>query len=311
MVGSHLEWIRGEDDPVDPKDQLRVFDVYQRAADLTASGRLASTIDLLRQAAGRHPTRRDIWQELAHAFVRAGRFEQAARAYEHSAALDPTDAKALVAAAASLLRAGRVDEAQRDAETALDLVSDATPAQGAVQELLARIAIARRDSAGARAHAAAAQQVDPTLPRMSFVEGLALYGQGRYEDALAYFRQAAAALEGKPDQIADLHFLLGEALGHLERWDDAVSELTQEIELFPRNLRARASLALAYRAAGQPDEVERVLTELIGVAPTPEGYSVAARVWAAAGDSRRAESIRAEGRRRFRGDPTLKLLAQK
>ena len=104
---------------------------------------------------------------------------------------------------------------------------------------------------------------------------------------------------------------MADTLGRLERWDDAVAELGREIELFPRNLRARASLATAYRAAGRPEEAERALSELTAIAPTPEGYGFAARVWAAGGDVRRADALRAEGRRRFRGDPTLKLLAQK
>jgi choline-sulfatase len=312
-VGSHLDWTTdAQHDPVDPKDRLRIFDAYREVADLTARGRVASAVDVLKQTAASNPTMPDTWQELGHALVRAGRLEPAARAYEHAATLTRGNPTAFVYAAAALLKIGRLDEAQHDAEQALDVMSNGRGAMlASVEDLLARIATARRDFVAARTHAANAEQAEPSIPRVAFIEGLVLHNQGEYEDALTQFRKAEAVLNGKPVLLADLHFFAADALARLERWDEAATELVREIELFPRNLRARANLATAYRSAGRPEEAERALIELTAIAPTPEGFGVAARVWAAGGDVRRAEALRAEGRRRFRGDPTLKLLVQK
>jgi uncharacterized protein HemY len=61
-------------------------------------------------------------------------------------------------------------------------------------------------------------------------------------------------------------------------------------------------LATLYRSLGQLEAAERTVEELIKVAPTSEGYSLAARLWATFGEPRRAEALRSEARRLFRND---------
>jgi tetratricopeptide (TPR) repeat protein len=180
----------------------------------------------------------------------------------------------------------------------------------AAEEALARIAIARKDVEGAREHAAAAQRADPSAPIVTFVDGLIACNQGRYEEALPLFVSAAAAKRNRMFPLADLHFYTADALRHLERWDEAIAELDAELALFPRNLKARANLALTYVAAGRPEDGEHTLSDLIKVARTPEGYGIAAHAWTTMGESRRAQALKAEARRLFRGDPTLKSLAR-
>jgi tetratricopeptide (TPR) repeat protein len=121
---------------------------------------------------------------------------------------------------------------------------------------------------------------------------------------------AAAAKRNRIFPLADLHFYTAEALRHLERWDEAIAEFNAEIALFPRNLKARASLALACVAAGRREDGEQALSDLITVARTPEGYGIAARAWTMLGEPRRAQALKAEARRVFRGDPSLRLIAQ-
>ena len=311
-VGVEAIWSSDGDAAVDSKEKVPVLEAYRQAGVLMTKGWLGQAVDLLTRTVRDNPMMPDAWQQLAYVLTRAGRLEQAARAYERSATLAPGSARDLVAAATALLTLGHLDDAQRDANMALERISDPRdPSLAMAENTLARISLARKDLDAARAHAANAQRAEPTSPYVACIDGLALYDQGDYDAALARFAEAEAALRDKPARLAELHFYAGETLGRLERWDEAVTEFSQELEVFPRNLRARAALATAYRANGQSEDAERVLDELIKAAPTPEGYGLAARAWTMLGNPRRAEALRAEAHRVFRGDPSLKLLAQK
>jgi hypothetical protein len=65
---------------------------------------------------------------------------------------------------------------------------------------------------------------------------------------------------------------------------------------------------MLYRAANRERDIEQVISGLMDAAPTPEGYSIAARLWTILGEQSRAEAVRADARMRFRGDPSLVLL---
>ena len=71
-----------------------------------------------------------------------------------------------------------------------------------------------------------------------------------------------------------------------------------------------SALAMLYHASERGDEVEDVLNQLVDAAPTPEGYGMAARLWATLGERSRAEALRSDARTRFRGDPSLVLLGR-
>jgi choline-sulfatase len=310
-VGSHVDskTTVGDDLP-DPKDNTQVLEVFRQAAQLAAEGRFTPSIEALHRVTREDPTMADAWRQLGRVAARAGRLEQAVLAFERSAALVPDDAGSLISAASLLLRLGRLEEAQREAEKAVAQASERSWASVASEQVLAKVLVARKDYDGAREHAANAVRTDPSVPLDSYIEGLVLAQQGRYEDALPNFVKAAAALQTSHVRLLDLHYYTGDTLARLDRWDESIPEFKQELDAFPRNLPARAGLARAYHAMGQTDEAERTLDELTEVAPTPEGYALAARTWTVMGYSRRAEALRAEARRRFAGDPSLKLLAR-
>jgi tetratricopeptide (TPR) repeat protein len=164
--------------------------------------------------------------------------------------------------------------------------------------MLARIALARHDADAARAEAGLARDADPLLPLPAYIEGRLLYDQGRYDDALASFAEAIAALKkpGSP-RIADLHFHAGDALLRLERSDEAQAELVEELRQFPQNTRARAALAIAYHANGQPEDAVETVKEMTRITPTADTYALAARLYSTLGDRHEAEAMRAEARR--------------
>lgn len=298
--------------PDDPRDHVQIVEACRAAGELVAEGRPAAAVALLQRAAAANPMAGDIWQHLGAALVRAGRFDLTALAYRRAASFAPRDARPLLAAATAFYALGRLDDAQRDGEAARAIALE-KPGNGIIVagELLAKIAVARKEFDRARSYAADEKLAGTSVsvPLAEFIEGLVAYARGRNEEALAHFEAVNAAV-GSSSSLTETHYYAAETLARLERWDEAVAEYNEELERFPFNLQARANLALAHHAAGNPEEAEQVLSALLKVAPTPEGYGKAARIWGAMGDARRAKATRVEARRLFPGDPGLKMLGQ-
>jgi tetratricopeptide (TPR) repeat protein len=136
------------------------------------------------------------------------------------------------------------------------------------------------------------------LPAPAFVEGRLLYDAGQLDAALRSFDEALAEIEKSGARaMADLHYYAGDALIRLERPAEAEYHLLQELRTFPRNVRARGALAALYHETGRTDEAGEVLTAMIRVSPTPEAYSLAARLWTSFGNPSQAAAIRAGGKR--------------
>lgn len=296
-------------DLVDPKDKVDVLEDYRHAAELAGEQKYGQAIDVLQHIVAANPGMADVWQQLGNLLIRAGRLDAGVHAYERSAALTPRDISALVAASTVLYKLRRLDEARRDGEQALARAVDDQPrSRVAAEEVLAKIALARKDKDAARRHAANAEAADPSMPIGSYVEGLILYEEGRYEEAVRHFRATEERMKNVTLQITELHYYAGDSLGHLERYQEAESEFEQEIRLFPQNGRARVALAAVYHAEGRDEKAAAALDDLVRAVSTPEGYALAAQAWTIFGDRGRADALRAEGRQRFKGDPTLTLL---
>jgi tetratricopeptide (TPR) repeat protein len=110
--------------------------------------------------------------------------------------------------------------------------------------------------------------------------------------------------------VSELHLYLGNTYARLDDYNEAEAEFHEELREFPQDIATYASLATLYRASNRDQAVERVIDDLVGAAPTPEGYSMAARLWTIVGDRARADGLRADARRRFKGDPSLALLGR-
>jgi arylsulfatase A-like enzyme/Flp pilus assembly protein TadD len=293
----------------DPKDMRHVLEAYRAAVDLAASRRFGEAIAGLRRVVEQEPGMVDVWQQMGSLLLRTGRAGEAVDAYKKVVELRPADPNGLVAVAGALMRLRRLDDAREHAELATKLAESAEPhGRSAAHEALVRIALAQRDREAAVAHAAAAQKADPSLPLPDFVEGRLLFEDGKYEEALAAFERADAALKGRTLQISELQFYMGDTLARLDRYAEAEGRFRQELLVFPQNIRTYASLAMLYRASNRDRAAEQAISELMQVAPTPEGYALAARLWTIFGDPRRADAIRTDARERFRGDSSLAIL---
>lgn len=228
----------------------------------------------------------DVWRQLAEVEVRRGSMPEAIGAYRQVIQRNPQDAGSLLGIASALLRVGQLAEARQHAELAVAV------APASAHETLAKVALAAKDPAAARREAALAQQADASLPMPSYVEGVLFYDEGRYQDAVAALRRARDTLQGRTVQMNDLNYYIGDSLARMERYGEAEPYLLEEVRLFPHNTRARAGLAMLYRAMGRLAESERAIEEMLRVSPTPEASVVAAQLWTMFGEPGKAQRVR-------------------
>jgi tetratricopeptide (TPR) repeat protein len=228
----------------------------------------------------------DVWLQLAEVNIRRGNMDEAIKAYKEVIKRKPKDSGSLIGAASALLRVGQLDAARQHAELAVSV------APAGAHEILAKIAMARHEPDAARAEAKLAQEADPTLPMPFYVEGLLLYNAGKYADALVPLTRARDSLRGRTVQMNDLNYYIGDSLARLERYAQAEPYLKDEIRLFPHNTRARAGLAMLYRAMGRDLDSEREIEELLRVSPTPEARVVAAQLWTMFGEPEKAARVK-------------------
>ena len=90
----------------------------------------------------------------------------------------------------------------------------------------------------------------------------------------------------------DLNYYIGDSLARLERYPQAVPYMVEEVRVFPQNLRARAGLAMLYRAMGRDADSDRAVDELVRVSPTPEGRAMAAELWTMFGQPEKARRVK-------------------
>ena len=288
----------------DAAKKSEIVNSYRRAVALAADSRWREAIPILQAILRQDVEMAEVWRLLGTVAARIDRYDDVLNASWYWIGLKPEDPNAYLAAAAALVKLKRVDEAREQAAVALTVASekDRRP-RAAAHELLARLALAKHDAETAREEAALALKADPAFPMPHYVEARLLYDQGKYDEALALFERAAAALEkpGAPP-IAELHFYLGDILIRQERTAEAEAALLEELRAFPQNLRARGALALLYHADGRSDEASGAVSDLIRAIPTPDGYATAARLLTTFGDRKHAEELRADARRAF-GEP--------
>jgi tetratricopeptide (TPR) repeat protein len=290
---------------VDRRQQIEIVETYRAAAARATERALPEAIQILDGLVRRYPMLAGAWHDLGDLAVAAGRMDRAVEAYRRAAALRPGEPADRLDAAWALLRLRRLDEAAQQAELAAEAAADDRESQASAHELLARIALAGRDAAAARRHAVRARELEPARPVPAFIEGRLQYDGGLLEGALRSFGEAAAGLEKSGGRsIADLHYYAGDTLVRLERPAEAEYHLLQELRWFPSNVRARGALAALYQESGRVGEAGEVLTAMIRISPTPEAYSLAARLWTSFGNPAQAAAVRADAARASAGRRT-------
>lgn len=263
----------------DPKDKVQVLERYRAAVALVRRGRFDEALANFRAIVAENPRMADVWSEIGGLALRLGRSQEALQAYTRLVEVAPHDPTALISVADTLLQLGRIDEARAQASLAAETIPATEPRWRAkAHQTLAMVALARRDERGARAEARQANEIDTTLPMPDYVEGLIRYNANQFEAAAPFFEQALLASRTRAVQLPDLRFYLGDSLARLERYGEAEPLLVEEVRLFPYNLRARAGLAMLYRATGRPAESDREIERIERLAPNKEAVALAGKL---------------------------------
>jgi tetratricopeptide (TPR) repeat protein len=282
----------------DPKDKVHVLERYRAGIALVREGHFERALTTFRAIVRENPAMADLWSEIGGLELRLGRTDRALEAYKHVVETAPHDPAALVSVADMLLQLGRLDEARAQAALAVDMIPESEARWRAkAHQTLAMIALAGHDDATARAEAQRATEINPKQPVREYVDGLLQYNAGRYDAAVPLLQQALSANAPSVIQLPDLRYYLGDALARSGKYAEAEPVLIEEVRLFPYNLRARAALAMLYRATGHDEASDRFVDSIVRVAPTTEGYALAAKLWKMFGETRKAEETKRLPRR--------------
>ncbi len=162
------------------------------------------------------------------------------------------------------------------------------------------MALARHDADTARSEALAARMAEAGSVVPLFVNAKLLVEEGNDAEALTVLEKATAGLE-KPNAapLPQVRSLTGDVLVRLDRAAEAETFFLDELRDFPHNLNARVSLATLYQKTGQTDEAAKAAADLVRITPSPEAYTMAAKLWTSFGDRKQAAAMRADARNRF------------
>jgi tetratricopeptide (TPR) repeat protein len=241
--------------PSNPIDKREVVERYRRAIDLLTANDVKGAIEQFRTLAAQEPAMRDVWMLLANTAWRADRPDIVLDAYEHAAQLEPANNDARLGAATALLRLHRLDDAAARAQSVVDEETADPRSQSRAHEVLAQVALARRNVDIARSEAALAEEADPSRPVRAYVDGRLAFDRRHYAEALELFEPALERVEKTPRQpLADLRLVTAEALARQDRSSEAEYLFLEELEQSPFSERARSGLTALYKATGRATE---------------------------------------------------------
>ena len=242
-------------DRVDPLERVKFVEDYRSAVRRARANDWKGALDAYRALTHDEPAMADLWLHLGRTAARNERHDIALEAYRHLLTLSPDSAIGHLGAATSYLRTRKLDDAVREAQMVLDQPSTDSVQQAEAHELMARVALNRKDDVRARVEAEAAEAADANRPVRDFVEGRIALDQTRYAEAVEPFERAlATAAKTGRTPLADLRVYAADAFARLDRTEDAERLLNAELTAFPANARARSALQALYRASGRTRE---------------------------------------------------------
>lgn len=247
--------LMGLDLSADASDRIRIIEDFRQAVRAAEARQWPEATERLRSLAHQLPDAADLWVHLGRAAARAERHDLALDAYRRAFDLEPDLANARLLAGFELIRMRKLDEATALVESALAIAPVDASVGSRGHELLARIALLRRDFVGAREEAARAEAADPQRPVEAFIDGRIAYEQGRYAAAADAFDAAlAAAAKTRSDLPADFRYYAADTLMRVDRTPEAEDLLLEEARDYPLNARVRALLTSLYRSTGRAED---------------------------------------------------------
>lgn len=264
---------RGSGPLPNPRDEIERLGEMRSAIELAAAGRTDEAARIFRAIVAKSPEFIEAWTQLADAMALAGRLAEAASAYREAMARSNGFSADLALSLADVdLQQGKLDEATRLAQASTEW----SPRRA--HELLARVALSRRDLAAAEQHARAIADAPNAHPTDLVLLGEVAAAREKYGEALQVLDKAErAAAEREISAVYRLDFVRGDVLARLGRPAAAIDAYRREIARFPHDERAYTNLAVLYFVTGNRAAVEPTLKEMIAANRTPRARELAER----------------------------------
>lgn len=194
---------------------------------LTAQGKHREAIAHFSEAYRLKPRYADAYYNAALAFVHLGEYERAIPLYQEAIRIRPDDPNDYDALGHAFARQGNLEGALLNYLHALRLKPDFSMAQHHLEKVVALLGDRLQES--------------PASPELQNLLGVALAGQGKFEEAEARFERALRLQKNFPQA----HNNWGAALADQGKWGEAIAHFREALRLDPRFTNARDNLALA------------------------------------------------------------------
>ncbi|HTO76522.1 MAG TPA: sulfatase-like hydrolase/transferase [Thermoanaerobaculia bacterium] len=276
----------------DPRDHVAELEEMRAALALYSGRRYAEAAAAFRALLAKNPAMADAWGSLAEAEHKLGRHEASLAALEHQDRLTPGSPHILLSFANQYLELQDLDRARLYAERAL-----AANAPPEANEVLARIALARRDWPEAERQANLALEGHQGRKLPYIVLAQVRKARGDLPGALQMLDEVQAKLQSSGQgEMSNLHYFRADILARMDRTAEAEAEFRKELSIFPDNTSAWTGLALLHASLGQPEAARRDLEDLLRTVPTPRGYAAAAETLRILGDPESARRLEERAR---------------
>ncbi len=276
----------------DPRDHVAELEEMRDALALYSQRRYAEAAAAFRVLLAKNPAMADAWGSLAEAEHKLGRHEASLAALERQDRLTPGSPHILLSFANQYLELQDLDRARLYAERAL-----AANAPPEANEVLARIALARRDWPEAERQANLALEGHQGRKLPYIVLAQVRRARGDLPGALQMLDEVQAKLQSSGQgEMSNLHYFRADILARMDRTAEAEAEFRKELSIFPDNTAAWTGLALLHASLGQPEATRRDLEDLLRTVPTPRGYAAAAETLRILGDPESARRLEERAR---------------
>ncbi|MGX9426920.1 MULTISPECIES: tetratricopeptide repeat protein [Bradyrhizobium] len=209
------------------------------------------------------------------------RFAAAQTMLEKALAAEPVNTELQIALAALQLRGIQMTwyapaeraAAERNAGSLLERARQTTPRYIPVLEAYCRFLTATNEFVESLVACAKALSFDPWNGLVLYHIGLAQLQLGRFEDALATFKQADRF---DTPEVSRWTWMLGAGWTALlmGRNEEAVSWLQRSIAITPASGRPYMLLAVAYQRLGQPDEARTAMAKAMALRPDSTALNI-------------------------------------
>jgi arylsulfatase A-like enzyme/Tfp pilus assembly protein PilF len=301
-VGSTVDTHAGDNLP-DPKTTIGVFNEIRTAYTWFRNGKEQQALDLTNRLLAANSQITDLWDLKYNIYNKLGRQKDAVETAKEGLRHVPTSIALLFDVANGALQLGDLETAQQHAEIAAKIEP------GRAHEVMAHIAIARKDDKRAEAEAKAAMASSPDPTNALMILATLARQRSDYAGALSYLDRAAERVRAKrPPRLEELHLDRGDVLARLGRSEEAEQEFHAEIDAFPRDARAYSSLVLLLASEQRLDEATKVVYDAIKSVPGAHAYAVMSDTLKAIGDERGALYWAVEGLHRYPNDAELRAM---